>query len=191
MTLNLPGKLIYVQFPPKLLAAYQRHIRGKMKCPPSHSALNPTHNHTLIGYNPHIDLISHLHVIYILFTGKQDFKFLVMGFLALLGTFQAPGHLILGPSNTFHEKGTRYQRNFKFRREWRKMHQVHMKHDRPCISEYTLAQVNLRFPRYIVPFPQKRVPQAREQVPQSLKCPRECQEPLTKNFKSPFLVNNM
>ena len=134
-------------FPLNLLAVYFRHIRGKMKCPPSHSALNPTHNHTLIGYNPHIDLISHLHVIYILFTGKQDFKFLVMGFLALLGTFQAPGHLILGPSNTFHEKGTRYQRNFKFRREWRKMHQVHMKHDRPCISEYTVTQV---FPEFDV-----------------------------------------
>ena len=25
------------------------------------------------------------------------------------------------------------------------MHQVHMKHDRPCISEYTLTQVFLEF----------------------------------------------
>ena len=46
---------------------------------------------TQVRYNPHIDLISHLHVIYILFTRKWDLKFLVKGSQHYLGHFKLRG----------------------------------------------------------------------------------------------------
>ena len=49
-----------VKWPHKVRLVNYLEIRGKMKCTHIHSVLNPTQ----LGYNPYIDQISHLHLIY-------------------------------------------------------------------------------------------------------------------------------